>query len=297
MRIRILFVFSLALLCALSCQRVKNTGVGNDLTDAITNLSKNMNQSSENSGTDSGVQADVLADVLHKAGIDEALCTSIIKTASDNPAFILDLLMCLNDDPDLRRLVDKQHPLPADYVPGDLIALRGAAGDSAKSYLQSRNDLQLRKMAADGLEEMAAAARSDGVTLTASSGYRSFAYQDQVYKRNVSQMGQEAADRESARPGYSQHQTGLAMDFGSIDDSFATTEAGLWLANNASRYGWSLSYPEGFEQITGYRWESWHYRYLGKDLAAFVENYFNGIQQYALRFIYEWEKASNIEHL
>jgi D-alanyl-D-alanine carboxypeptidase len=126
--------------------------------------------------------------------------------------------------------------------------------------------------------------------LTASSAYRSFDYQTQVYNRNVREMGQEAADRESARPGHSQHQTGLVVDFGSIDDSFAATAAGRWMTVNASRFGWSLSYPNGYEAVTGYRWESWHYRYVGKDLAAFIDKYFNGIQQYALRFLYEWEQ-------
>ena len=140
---------------------------------------------------------------------------------------------------------------------------------------------------------MAEAARLEGITLTASSAYRSYDYQREVYNRNVREMGQEAADRESARPGYSQHQLGLVADFGSIDDSFAQTASGRWIAANASRFGWSLSYPEGFEEVTGYRWESWHYRYTGKDLAAFIDNYFGGIQQYALRFIYEWESRTD----
>jgi D-alanyl-D-alanine carboxypeptidase len=109
-----------------------------------------------------------------------------------------------------------------------------------------------------------------------------------VYERNVKEMGQQAADRESARPGHSQHQLGLVIDFGSITDAFARTPEGIWLSANASRFGWSLSYPEGYEDVTGYRWESWHYRYVGRELAEFIDNYFNGIQQYALRFIHEF---------
>jgi D-alanyl-D-alanine carboxypeptidase len=146
-------------------------------------------------------------------------------------------------------------------------------------------------MAAESLEEMAAAALTEGVTLTASSAYRSYAYQQEVYARNVRESGREIADRESARPGRSQHQTGLALDFGSIDDSFAGTSAGRWIAANAGRFGWSLSFPDGYEEVTGYRWESWHYRYVGRELAFFIETYFGGIQQYALRFIYEWERT------
>jgi D-alanyl-D-alanine carboxypeptidase len=138
---------------------------------------------------------------------------------------------------------------------------------------------------------MAQAARADGVTLTASSAYRSFDYQTEVYNRNVRMSGQETADRESSRPGFSQHQLGLAVDFGSITDAFAGTAAGRWILVNGPKYGWSLSFPDGYEQLTGYRWESWHYRYVDTALAAFIDTWFGGIQQYALQFIHEWEAA------
>jgi D-alanyl-D-alanine carboxypeptidase len=140
---------------------------------------------------------------------------------------------------------------------------------------------------------MAAAAAAEGVILTVSSAYRSYAYQEEVYARNVRELGQEAADRESARPGHSQHQTGLVADFGSIDDSFAKTAAGRWILANAGRFGWSLSFPQGYEEVTGYRWESWHYRYVGRELAYFIDAYFSGIQQYALQFIRAWEQAES----
>jgi D-alanyl-D-alanine carboxypeptidase len=195
----------------------------------------------------------------------------------------MDLLDCLEGDPFLRRLVDKTHPLPDGYEPRDLVELSGG------SYHAGRPGLALRRQAAEALEEMAAAARAEGITLTASSSYRSYRYQVEVYNRNVREMGRALADRESARPGYSQHQTGLALDFGSIDDSFAETRAGRWMAEHAGSFGWSLSYPQGYEEATGYRWESWHYRYVGKDLAAFIDNWFGGIQQYALQFIHAWE--------
>jgi D-alanyl-D-alanine carboxypeptidase len=181
--------------------------------------------------------------------------------------------------------VDKQHGLPDGYEPDDLVELAGG------SYQVNRK-LLLRAAAAEALETMATAARADGVTLIASSAYRSYEYQAEVYARNVRESGQETADRESSRPGYSQHQTGLAVDFGSIDDSFAQTQAGRWLLVNGSRFGLSLSFPDGYEAVTGYRWESWHYRYVGTDLAAFIDTWFGGIQQYALRFIHEWEAAS-----
>jgi D-alanyl-D-alanine carboxypeptidase len=225
----------------------------------------------------------LFGEVLDRSGLPRELRDSLTKTLAEDPAFIMDLLGCLAGDPFLRLLVDKTHPLPEAYEPEDLVELGGG------SYQAGRRGLTLRRPAAEALEEMAAAAKAEGVTLAASSAYRSYEYQIEVYKRNVREMGQALADRESARPGYSQHQTGLALDFGSIDDSFAETGAGRWMAENANRFGWSLSFPQGYEEATGYRWESWHYRYVGKDLAAFIDRWFDGIQQYALQFIYAWE--------
>jgi D-alanyl-D-alanine carboxypeptidase len=225
--------------------------------------------------------------ILEKAEIPPEFIRRTASLAAEGPAFILDLLAAMEGDPCLRTLVDKKNPLPPGYEPEDLAELGGA------SYRVGRPGLLLRRAAADALEEMAAAAAAEGVTLTVSSAYRSFTYQEEVYARNVREMGQEAADRESARPGYSQHQTGLAADFGSIDDSFAQTAAGRWVLANAGRFGWSLSFPQDYEAVTGYRWESWHYRYVGLDLCAFINTYFDGIQQYALRFIDEWERDNS----
>jgi D-alanyl-D-alanine carboxypeptidase len=226
----------------------------------------------------------VLIQALDRAELPPELAVRLEAAAAESPAFILDLLSCLEGDPFLRRLVDKRHGLPESYEPEDLMEL------SPGSYEVNRRGLLLRRPAAEALEAMAAAARADGVVLVASSAYRSYAYQVEVYGRIVREMGQAAADRESARPGYSQHQTGLALDFGSIDDSFAETRAGRWILEHAGRFGWSLSFPQGYEEVTGYRWESWHYRYVGQDLAAFIDTWFGGIQQYALQFIRAWEE-------
>ena len=232
---------------------------------------------------DNSAAAPRLVAVMRNAELPDALCQRLLALSVADGAFYADLSRCLAEDPRLRELVDKQHPLPHGYAPSDLVTLRDA------SYRVSRTGMTLRSATALALEEMAAVARADGVTLVVSSAYRSYDYQVQVYGRIVREMGQEAADRESARPGHSQHQTGLVADFGPIDDSFAGTAAGRWVAANASRFGWSLSFPDGYEAVTGYRWESWHYRYVGKNLAAFIDTYFDGIQQYALRFLYEWE--------
>jgi len=191
-----------------------------------------------------------------------------------------------SDHDNLLNLVDKTHPLPALFIPPDLAVL--APG---RSYVVGKTGLSLRRPVEAGLDIMATEAQKGGVTLLVSSSYRSFDYQKQVYERNVKQMGQTAADRESARPGMSQHQTGCAIDFGSITDDYAKTKAGIWLAQNAEKYGWSLSFPEGYEKITGYRWECWHYRFIGVDAAAFQKEWFGDVQQYMMEFIDAWKKS------
>ena len=218
-----------------------------------------------------------------EAGLPERFIRSIAASALDSPAFILELLAVLQQDPFTYRLVDKQHALPLDYEPGDLVPLRTGRG-----YRLSRDGDMLRGIAEEALHEMAAAAAADGIVLVVGSAYRSAARQAEIYAWQVRTFGQETADRQSARPGHSQHQLGMVVDFSPIDDSFALTPASEWLVRNASRFGWSLSYPDGYEHITGYRWESWHYRYVGRDLAVFIDTYFGGIQQFALQFINTW---------
>jgi D-alanyl-D-alanine carboxypeptidase len=198
------------------------------------------------------------------------------------PAFWADLSGVRDADAgvELLILVDKTHPLPVPYVPKDLVTLT-----SNDAYLVNRSGLQLRSVAEAALRRMGAAAKQDGVTLVASSTYRSYDYQVEVYGRHVKNLGALQADRISARPGTSQHQLGTVVDFGSIDDSFAATAAGKWLVRHAGEYGWSLSFPQGFESETGYTWESWHYRYIGGVACAFQARWFNDIQQRMMEYL------------
>lgn len=209
---------------------------------------------------------------------------------ADKESFLQELNTLLSGDTDgLLQLVDKAHFLPEGYAPADLVSLTAATAQG-RSYMINRDGLSLRRMAEEALEEMAAAAMRNGVTLLVSSTYRSYEYQENVYRRNVAELGQEAADRESAMPGASQHQLGTVIDFGSITDEFAETRAGHWLSANAHRFGWSLSFPQGYEAVTGYRWECWHYRYLGVQALEFQRKWFGDIQQYMLEFIDAWRK-------
>jgi LAS superfamily LD-carboxypeptidase LdcB len=128
----------------------------------------------------------------------------------------------------------------------------------------------------------AAAARS-GITLRLGSAYRSEALQNQLYWGYVAQYGQATADTISSRPGYSDHQTGLAADISDHDGATYLTQAmeytpeGIWLRDHAHEYGFIMRYPEGKEAVTGYAYQPWHYRYIGKDVAKAIheagENY------------------------
>jgi D-alanyl-D-alanine carboxypeptidase len=205
---------------------------------------------------------------------------------NEQDAIITDLLKALKGDPYLWLLVDKNHSLER-YEPHDLVVLR------SNNY-ESIPGIMLRAEAAASLEEMAAAAVRDGVKLTIFSAYRSYTHQVNVYANNLKKFSRRYTDSVSARPGHSQHQLGLAVDFdaGFYSDVFAKSAQGVWLTANASRFGWSVSFPKDYENITGYIWESWHYRYVGRLLAEFIDKYFNGIQQNALVFIHEWEQKT-----
>ena len=159
------------------------------------------------------------------------------------------------------KLVNKTWYLDGSFVPENLTPLSVHAGASGT---------QLSKEAADAMEEWAAGGKAVGVSFYASSSYRSYDSQTALYDNYVFLHGQEQADRESARPGFSEHQTGLTVDVtavGDEDKDFSETSAFIWASANCMDYGWILRYPENKEDITGYEYESWHYRYVGKELA------------------------------
>jgi D-alanyl-D-alanine carboxypeptidase len=200
----------------------------------------------------------------------------------ENPRDFLDLMSRLMREPEgLLVLVDKSHPLPEGWEPQDLKKL----SDYPLLRL-SRQNLLLRAIVLPDLLDMAREAQKDGITLLVSSTYRSAAYQKTVYERNVREMGQQTADRESAWPRHSQHQLGTVIDFGSINDDFTGTPMQRWLDANAWKYGFSLSFPEGREELTGYRYESWHFRYIGRSAAEMARRFFGDIQQIMLEYLH-----------
>ena len=190
------------------------------------------------------------------------------------------------DDLSLYYLIDKKHNVGSDYVPKDLKPVK-----SNDLWNVSRNDLSLRPEAYAALEDLSRAALNDGIKLLVSSTYRSYQYQEGLFNRYVKQDGLELAERYSARPGTSQHQLGVAIDFGSITDDWGETKMGKWVYEHAAEHGWSLSFPQGYEDVTGYMWECWHFRYIGKEACRFQKKWFGNIQQFMLVFIDAWEKA------
>jgi len=169
-------------------------------------------------------------------------------------------------------LVNKKNNFDDTYVPNDLVAL-----DDVPTVLKNPEVNQLRKDAYLALKELFQAAKDEAqYELYARSGYRSYYTQDALYRSYVSNNGQAAADRYSAKPGQSEHQTGLAMDITCealnyvLDDTFGDTEEGKWVSENAHRFGFVIRYPKGKEDITGYSYEPWHIRYLGIEVATKV---------------------------
>lgn len=179
---------------------------------------------------------------------------------------------------DLLILVDKAHGLERGYTPPDLLPL------SRYPLSTSKPDLRLRALLIPDLVRMSEAARAEGVTLVVSSAWRSSEYQEALFAAALSRQPREEVEKTLARPGHSQHQLGTAIDFGSIDVSFAETAAGRWLFARAAAWGFSLSYPRGLESVSGYSWEPWHYRYVGRPAAGLIDGFFAGSQQEFLEF-------------
>lgn len=161
-------------------------------------------------------------------------------------------------------LVNKYYHLKEDYEPKDLITL-------PSNYNKGLNS-SMRKESADAFMEMADAALLDNITIKNASAYRSYTYQKDLYDKYVKKDGKEKADIYSARPGYSEHQTGLCTDINIVDSSFDNTKESKWLKENAYKYGFILRFPKEKEDITGYKYESWHYRYVGKKAAKIIHD-------------------------
>lgn len=247
----------------------KTLNIGERFMPIVTMLPENASNKAEIWESDNTAVATV-----NKYGnitaIGEGNCTVTVKSA-DKPELSAVFKVTVNAPVKVELtyfdgilIVNKSYPLPSDYNPG--------VNSEAKA----------------ALNEMFSAAAADGCSMRVVSGFRSYTVQKNLYNNYVKRDGVSAADRYSALPGFSEHQTGLAFDINDASSSFEGTKEAIWLAENAYKYGFILRYPDGKEHITGYKYEPWHYRYIGVENAAKIfssgltlEEYFGITSVYA----------------
>lgn len=168
-------------------------------------------------------------------------------------------------------LVNREHPLPDSYIPEDLVFCEFPFAVSEPGEKR-----MLCRTAAEAGKRLMEYGKSFGCHLYGISGYRSFSRQKEIYEKRLAEAGAAHADQYIARPGESEHQSGLALDLScpaarlELEEAFAATREGRWLAAYAPMFGFIIRYPKGKERITGYAWEPWHIRYVGKSLALYL---------------------------
>ena len=175
-------------------------------------------------------------------------------------------------------LVNKFNYLPKTYEPSNLVTLNEYA----------KSGIRLNSIAYNAFKEMASDAEKEDLHLRIVSAYRSFDYQESLYNNYLKNEPQDKVDTYSARPGYSEHQTGLAVDIDNEKENynrFHITQEFNWMKENAYKYGFILRYPLGKEYITGYKYEPWHYRYIGKEIANYIHNNNITYEEYYYEFI------------
>lgn len=198
-----------------------------------------------------------------KSTPSQAVTSTPTPTPTPTPTYNLD------DPASYTAVVNKHRPLTTvEYEPTDLVV---------PSSITDVNGFALRAEASAALDQLAQTAATEGVNLAISSAYRSYLGQQNTYNEYLGILGEGGADLRAARPGYSEHQLGLAVD---LDDGngclvsvcFADTPGGIWLAAHAWQYGFVLRYPDGYIGITGYEFEPWHYRYVGTEVSTAMHN-------------------------
>jgi len=179
-------------------------------------------------------------------------------------------------------LVNKYYYLEDNYIPDNLEEI---------STQYALKGMQLVKEAKDSFEELAKEARKEDLKIIAMSTYRSYDYQVNLYNQYVKKDGQKAADTYSGRPGHSEHQTGLAVDvYNGVENytNFEKTEEYQWMQKHAHEYGFIVRFPKEKEKETGYEFESWHYRYVGKEIASYIKENNITLEEYIATKTKDW---------
>ena len=207
--------------------------------------------------------------------------SSTTPSVADQPQPFNKTLYSTSEADSIWVVINKKRILADGYVPVDLIN-----PNVPLRLVKTSEEMLVRKTTATAMESMFQVASKDGVTLMLASGYRSQSLQKVVYNGFVQRDGQAAADRASARPGHSEHQTGLAFDVEpasrtcEIQECFADTPEGKWVALHAYDYGFILRYGKDQETLTGYEYEPWHLRFVGVDLAKEMQQAHQTLEQF-----------------
>ncbi|MFD2117517.1 M15 family metallopeptidase [Paenibacillus yanchengensis] len=202
-------------------------------------------------------------------------------TEEEDPDSLGESITVIAEPESIAALVNPNNRLPDQYEPTDLVY-----PDVRFIFAEKLDKRKLRKEAATALEEMFVAAEEDGYYLAGVSGYRSREYQKQLFNRYVAKDGVEKAKTYSAYPGTSEHETGLAMDVTRSDgkcaasDCFGDMDEATWIAKYAHQFGFIVRYPEGKQNITGYKYEPWHLRYVGIELAEQLNTNDQTLEEY-----------------
>ena len=183
------------------------------------------------------------------------------------------------DDFDDYVLVNKHRQLSSEYVPDDLVKIKD-------EYVKADGDVEIERNVAKAFYDMAEAASKDGMELMVSSGYRSYKDQEEITNTYLELYGQNYVDNYVAKPGFSEHQTAMSLDIASKSVStFIESDEYGWMMDNAYKYGFILRYPKSKEDITGYKCEAWHYRYVGKKIAKYIHENNITYDEYYVMFL------------
>ncbi len=187
-------------------------------------------------------------------------------------------------------LVNKTHPLSADYIPSDLVRPKIPFAEEGtgphKNTASTPEKFLMERTAALAIEQLFAIGLTQNIHLYGVSGYRSYERQKAIYETSVRTRGQAHTDKYIAPPGCSEHQSGLAMDVSipaldfQLEESFDTTKEGKWLKKFAPLYGFIIRYPKGLSHITGYQYEPWHIRYVTKPISLYLSKTHLTLEEY-----------------
>lgn len=222
----------------------------------IKGLSKNEQAEPTGGNVQSNVSSDISNEVTTSTTIEETLQSTEETSNSSHVVEVID--GCTYIDGIL--IINKSYSASPDYQ-----GYNGGLDDTKPTPPQG-----LFPEVIDAFNQMQSDAQAQGLDIYIASGYRSYYYQQSVYNRYCETDPPEVVDTYSARPGYSEHQSGYAFDLNSIDDSFTDTPEGQWVNENCYKYGFIIRFPLGKEDITGYQYESWHLRYVGIDVATYI---------------------------